>query len=86
MPTPSLCVSGFTTEVNLQVAAASLATIGIPIKRVSVVSDDLDEIAKEVRRMSQAFDIVITSGGIGPTHDDVTLKAIASALGQVTHE
>ena len=32
--------------------------------------------------MSQAYDVVITSGGIGPTHDDVTLKAIASALGQ----
>ena len=36
----------------------------------------------QVRRMSQRFDIVITSGGIGPTHDDVTLKAVALALGQ----
>ena len=47
-----------------------------------IVSDDVKEIVEEVRRLSQKFDIVITSGGIGPTHDDVTIKAIAEALGQ----
>ena len=51
--------------------------IGIPLKRVSIVSDDIEEIEAEVRRMSQKYDVVFTSGGIGPTHDDVTLKAIA---------
>lgn len=42
----------------------------------------MNDIVEEVRRLSQKYDIVITSGGIGPTHDDVTLKAVALALGQ----
>ena len=56
---------------------SSSSIIGIPLKRVSIVSDDIEEIEAEVRRMSQKYDVVFTSGGIGPTHDDVTLKAIA---------
>ena len=74
-------LNGFTADVNVQVASKALSSIGIPLKRVTIVSDDVIEIADEVRRMSKAFDIVITSGGIGPTHDDVTLKAVADALG-----
>ena len=46
------------------------------------VSHEIDVIADEIRRMSQKYDIVFTSGGIGPTHDDVTLKAVAKALNQ----
>lgn len=49
---------------------------------VLVVSDDVEEIAAAVQRMSQCYDIVFTSGGIGPTHDDVTIKAVARALNQ----
>ena len=75
-------LNGFTTEVNLQVASKSLSSIGIPLKKVSIVADDVDEIAQEVRSLSQKYDVVFTSGGIGPTHDDVTLKAIAKALDQ----
>lgn len=75
-------LNGLTTDVNLQVTSKALASIGIPLKRVTVVSDDIDDIAHEVQRMSQAYDIVFTSGGIGPTHDDVTLKAVAQALNQ----
>lgn len=55
-------LSGFTDDVNLLAAAKSLGSIGIPLKMVSVVSDDIDDIANEIRRMSQKFDIVITSG------------------------
>lgn len=75
-------LSGFTTESNLQVATRALASIGIPLKMVSIVSDKEEEIAAEVLRMSQRYDIVLTSGGIGPTHDDVTLRAVAAALKQ----
>ncbi len=73
---------GFTPEVNLQVAAHALSSIGIPLKKVSVVSDSEEEIAAEVLRMSQNYDIVFTSGGIGATHDDVTVRAVATALQQ----
>eukprot|EP00597_Dinobryon_sp_UTEXLB2267_P005785 CAMPEP_0170064466 /NCGR_PEP_ID=MMETSP0019_2-20121128/4939_1 /TAXON_ID=98059 /ORGANISM="Dinobryon sp., Strain UTEXLB2267" /LENGTH=580 /DNA_ID=CAMNT_0010271135 /DNA_START=93 /DNA_END=1831 /DNA_ORIENTATION=- len=75
-------LNGFTSDVNLQVATKALSSIGVPLKKVCIVSDDVNEIIEEVRRLSQKFDIVITSGGIGPTHDDVTIKAIAQALDQ----
>lgn len=75
-------LNGFTSDSNLQVTSKALADIGIPLKKVSIVSDDIDDIAQEVQRLSQRYDIVFTSGGIGPTHDDVTLKAIAKALRQ----
>lgn len=75
-------LNGFTSDSNLQVTSKALADIGIPLKKVSIVSDDVDDIAQEVQRLSQRYDIVFTSGGIGPTHDDVTLKAIAKALRQ----
>jgi molybdenum cofactor synthesis domain-containing protein len=75
-------LNGLTSDVNLQATSKVLQSIGIPLKMVSVIPDDIDEIASEVLRLSQKFDIVITSGGIGPTHDDVTIKAIAKALNQ----
>ncbi len=75
-------LNGFTNDSNLQVASKALAAIGIPLKMASIVADEIDEIALEVSRLSAKYDLVITSGGIGPTHDDVTLKAVAKALGQ----
>ena len=53
---------------------------GVDLKRVVVVPDDLDTIAHEVRFCSERYDHVFTSGGIGPTHDDITLEAIAQAF------
>jgi molybdenum cofactor synthesis domain-containing protein len=75
-------LNGLTTDTNLQVTSTALQSINIPLKMVSIITDDINEIAHEVIRMSQKYDIVITSGGIGPTHDDVTIKAIAKALQQ----
>lgn len=75
-------LNGLTSESNLQVASTTLATIGIPVRTVSIVSDDVEQIAREALRLSQEYDIVISSGGIGPTHDDVTLKALSQALHQ----
>ena len=75
-------LNGLTLDLNLQVTSKALQTIDIPLKMVSIISDEINEIAAEVIRMSQKYDIVITSGGIGPTHDDVTIKGIAKALKQ----
>ena len=44
------------------------------VKQISVVGDSLESISKEVRLFSKQFDYVLTSGGIGPTHDDVTME------------
>ena len=53
---------------------------GICLAEIRVVADEIAELAFAVREMSERFDIVITSGGIGPTHDDKTYAAIAQAF------
>ncbi|EFY98272.1 molybdopterin binding domain protein [Metarhizium robertsii] len=50
------------------------------LKRVEVIEDDESEIMEAVRRMSDRYDFVVTSGGIGPTHDDITYQSIAKAF------
>ena len=57
-----------------------LRALGCDLVRVATVRDEIDEIAVEVRRCSDTCDFVFTSGGVGPTHDDVTLEAIARAF------
>jgi len=74
-------LKGQTADVNSYAAAFALRENNVPLARVSIVSDDLDEIADEIRRMQGLCDAVITSGGVGPTHDDVTIKSVAMALG-----
>ena len=46
-----------------------------------MVSDDQDEIVKDIQRLQSEVDVIITSGGVGPTHDDVTIKSVAAAFG-----
>lgn len=50
------------------------------LKRIEVIADDAGEIAEAAQRMSRAYDLVVTSGGIGPTHDDITYASLASAF------
>jgi len=54
---------------------------GIDLKRIEVIADDEGEIVEAVQRMSTNYDFVVTSGGIGPTHDDITYQSIAKAFG-----
>lgn len=54
--------------------------LGISLKRIEVIGDDEVEIIEATRRMSTTYDFVVTSGGIGPTHDDITYQSIARAF------
>ena len=67
--------------VNVAVLARCLWSLGIPLRRVVVVSDEVEAIAREVRELSHLHDWLFTSGGVGPTHDDVTVEAVATAFG-----
>lgn len=55
--------------------------LGIDLKRIETIADDESEIIEAVRRMSTNYDFVVTSGGIGPTHDDITYQSIGRAFG-----
>lgn len=80
-------LSGKIQETNLVELARALRELGIDLKRVVVVTDDPVVIAKEVTALAATHDLLFTSGGVGPTHDDVTMAGIASAFGVpvVTH-
>jgi len=73
-------LKGSTADVNTVEAAKMLRRQGIRLCRVVTVADEIGEIVAELRRLRDEFDAVITSGGLGPTHDDITLRAIATAL------
>jgi molybdenum cofactor synthesis domain-containing protein len=73
-------LSGKVSEQNLTRLARTLRALGVRLQRVLLVEDDVAVIAREVRGLSEAFDVVFTSGGVGPTHDDVTLPAVAQAF------
>ncbi len=68
-------------DANVHALAGSLRALGIRLSRVVMLPDDVGVLAEEVRRLSADFDVVFTSGGVGPTHDDVTVEAIARAFG-----
>lgn len=59
-----------------------LSASGIPLRSISVVPDDVDAIVEAVSRARGKAGVVFTSGGIGPTHDDLTVRAVALALGR----
>ena len=75
-------LSGRTRDANMYHLAGELTKIGINLKEVRVVSDDKAAIITAVKALSDAHDTVFTSGGIGPTHDDITADCIAAAFGR----
>ena len=74
-------LTGKVLDANVYALAGSLRALGIRLSRVVMLPDEIGILAEEVRRLSSAFDVVFTSGGVGPTHDDVTVEAVARAFG-----
>ena len=74
-------LSGRTRDSNMHHLAGALTGHGIDLKEARVVSDHAPSIVAAVRALSAAYDHVFTSGGIGPTHDDITADCIAEAFG-----
>ncbi|MEP4766601.1 MAG: molybdopterin-binding protein [Roseibium sp.] len=74
-------LSGRTRDANTNYLAQELTKQGIDLKEVRIVSDDPTAIEEAAQALSDRFDHVFTSGGIGPTHDDITAECIARAFG-----
>ncbi len=74
-------LSGRTRDANMHYLAGQLTERGIDLKEVRVVSDEKDAITAAVQALSESYAHVFTSGGIGPTHDDITADCIAAAFG-----
>lgn len=74
-------LSGKTEDTNSKFLATELRALGVDVRRISVIPDDVDVIAEEVSLFSRQFDYVFTSGGVGPTHDDMTIEGIAKGFG-----
>jgi molybdenum cofactor synthesis domain-containing protein len=89
MPNPTACLlvigneilSGRTQDINIKFLATRLGEIGIPLREVRVIPDVAATIIATVNEVRAAFDHVFTTGGIGPTHDDITSECISAAFG-----
>ncbi len=86
-PTAAICLigdellSGRTRDINTQTIARFLAPYGVPVLEVRIVPDKQDRIVTAVNEMRTLYTYIFTTGGIGPTHDDITADAIAAAFG-----
>jgi molybdenum cofactor synthesis domain-containing protein len=90
MPNPTAAIliigdeilTGRTREGNAHFLAGELAKAGLDLRQIRVISDDHATIVAAVRELAAAHDHLFTSGGIGPTHDDITADAVAAAFGR----
>jgi len=74
-------LSGKIVDANASYLCRELRALGVEVRKISVIPDEVELIASEVGAQSRVFDVVFTSGGVGPTHDDVTIEGVARALG-----
>jgi FAD synthetase len=79
-------LSGKVTDTNTPFLARELRGLGASLERVVVIPDEIGEIAATVSECSRRYDVVFTSGGVGPTHDDITMEGVAAAFGRPTVE
>ncbi|XP_067832157.1 FAD synthase [Heptranchias perlo] len=77
-------LKGHTQDTNSHFMCRKLRSLGVKVEKVSVIPDDPGSIAEEVAAFSIRYQYVLTSGGIGPTHDDVTFEGVARAFGERT--
>jgi len=88
MPTAGIVIigneilSGKVVDSNSHYLCRELRILGVEVERIVTIPDVIPTIATEVRKLSDAYDFVFTSGGIGPTHDDLTIEGIAEAFGR----
>src|SRR5204863_8975608 len=73
-------LSGKTKDENSPYLVRELRDLGVDVRRISVIPDELHVISDEVRNFSNLYDYVFTTGGVGPTHDDLTMEGIANAF------
>jgi len=74
-------LSGRTQDTNLATLAKFLSPLGVGVGEARIIADDAETISRTVKEFSDRFDYVFTTGGIGPTHDDITADCIAEAFG-----
>jgi molybdenum cofactor synthesis domain-containing protein len=74
-------LSGKVQDENVFALAKTLRLLGIRLERVVMILDDVETIAREVGELAARYSVVFTSGGVGPTHDDVTIEGVARAFG-----
>lgn len=74
-------LSGRTRDKNIGHLASTLTSIGVTLKEVRIVLDEEDAIIQALNELRSKYDYVFTSGGIGPTHDDITADSISNAFG-----
>lgn len=75
-------LSGRTRDINVQQIAEFLTPLGVAVREVRIVSDETRAIVEAVNALRERYAYVFTTGGIGPTHDDITADAIAEAFGR----
>ena len=75
-------LTGKVQDENAPYLLRELRRLGVDVERVNTIPDEVDVIAGEVKSFAKAFDYVLTSGGVGPTHDDVTMEGVAVAFGR----
>ena len=74
-------LSGETQDINSYFFCTELRRLGVEVKKISTIQDEIELIGREVGGFSRHYDYVFTSGGVGPTHDDVTIEGIAHGFG-----